>query len=333
MFGELELIEHFLTGFEIPVCSKDEVEVVHHRAFDAGHHVYPFAPLAVGGTPQIAWLDQVDRTGHAHPAIDHQDLAVVTQVRAAPTPLERRDRQHAVPLDTRLSEAFLHLPVTGQTPATDLIEEETHLDPASGSPLERLEHRLGVFLINTGDIELDVHVVVGGVDVLGHRLQDVLIVGVEAETVTTSQGVAGQVLVKFGNTRDPAREMAGNSIERVRSDRRHDLPVDGLLAFTPRPVEPVRTEQQEKNQADVGQQEDRKQPRHRGGGAAAPRHNTEHRDTDQQVHREQRVREPLRPIRWQKPDIAHPGVLSRSLLVVAASTGPHVSHLNTNRYV
>ena len=149
-----------------------------------------------------------------------------------------------------------------------------------------MEHRLGVFLINARDIELDVHVVGRRVDVLGHRLHDVLVVSIETESVTAGERITRQVLVELGNTRDPAREVTGNFIERIRAHRLHDFPVDNFLSFTPRPVEPVRTEQQENDEAHVRQQEDRKQPRHRGGGSAATGHDTEHRDADQQVHRE-----------------------------------------------
>ena len=77
VLGELELIEHLLTGFEVPVGCENEVQVVDHGAFDAGHHVDPFAPQLVSGTAQVARFDEVDRTGHADAAVDHEDLAVV----------------------------------------------------------------------------------------------------------------------------------------------------------------------------------------------------------------------------------------------------------------
>jgi hypothetical protein len=236
-------------------------------------------------------VDEVLRPGERDQAVHDQQLAVVAQVGALPLALERLHRQHRRPQHADPREAPLHLAVALGAPAGDVVEEHAHHDPASRGILEGLEERLGR-RIQREDVELDVHILLRGGDLVGHRLQGFLVVRVQLRVVAADHRHRPEVPVQFDDrleVRRPGR-LGAHPVDAV--GRVDDVLVDlALLLATPLRQAPV-AEQEEQQEAGHGQEEDREQPRHRGLRAPVPRDDDDGEDAQREVddHEQRRPR-------------------------------------------
>ncbi len=184
-----------LGGLEIPVADEDRLQLEHDGSFDAGHQ------LAVEGLRLVLDTMHVLRADPADLAVHHDDLAVVAQIEA----------RRLIPEAERKNEPQFHartLQALGDGLAVarraDGVDQETALHAAFGGALERAEH-LVAGLVVLEDVDHDMRMVAGGIDVGGDAVDHAVVVGVEHDAVVG----------KARKLADPVHEMGGHAVMRA----------------------------------------------------------------------------------------------------------------------
>ena len=92
---------------------------------------------------QVAGRDQVLRSHEPDSAVDHEQLAVVAQVRSPPSALQGLDRQHRMPLDAGGGQPLIHLFVPRIPPGRDVVVQQSNPYAPSNGVDQRLEELVG----------------------------------------------------------------------------------------------------------------------------------------------------------------------------------------------
>ena len=174
-----------------PVGGEDVLVLPHDRALEAHHRVDPGGEARLdreGGVGAVVGAAVGDAV------VDHHDLAVVAHVDAA---LERARQQEADRERHGEPHAGLGhaLPVLGADhgAGAEIVGHGAAGDAAGGGALQRLDH-LEAVGVGEPDVEADVDMALGGVDVGDDVVDDVVAVAEEPPAVAADRGEAGDRL-------------------------------------------------------------------------------------------------------------------------------------------
>src|SRR6185312_10789195 len=162
------------------------------------------------------------------------------------------------------------------------------------------------------DVELDVDVLLGRVDGLGHLLQQFPAVGDEVDPVALLHGEGPEVAVQQRSGLHPVRGIEFVVVQVQIPGGLEDALVDLALPVDPPLGELEVAEEQEQHQPGHGQEEDREQPRHRGGRAPVAGHDAEHDHTDADVHDPQDRQHPTGQAVPEEHRFSHPRTSPRT---------------------
>ncbi len=268
---------------DVPVGGEHDVQRGDDRA---GHEGGELPPLP-SGLPElgvvVAGLDQVLGADLADPAVHHEDLAVVPQVRPSPAALERLDRQHRMPGEAGFVESAQHLLVPRNPTAAEVVEQHTDGDAAGHRLPARLEERLG-HVVPGHDVELHVDVPLGGLDLPGHRRDRLRVVGGELELVAPSAWLGAEPPVERNRRLEPAGYVGRHrGCRDVGHPRGHQL-VDPLLHPPAATVDVRAADEQKRQDADERYEEHGQQPGGRRRRTTVLREQAEGCDLDAEVH-------------------------------------------------
>ncbi len=127
---------------------------------------------------EVAGIDQVHAPRPGDAAVDHDDLAVQAKIVARDDGRQQANGQRRLHADARLAE-LAGLPAFPPRPGADRIDQHAAGDaPPAGADQGREDRVGGPALVP--DVELHQHALLGPVDVLGDRLEDLFRLRMEA---------------------------------------------------------------------------------------------------------------------------------------------------------
>ena len=211
---------------------------------------------------------------------------MVAQVRALDLATQRLEREHEVPRHAHPLEPSDRGPVAGVREVAQVVEQHPHPDPTAVGGLEGVEES-GGRVIQQQDVELDVHRLGGRVDRRRHGVERLLVVRVQPRAVAADEGHRAEGAVQLDDRFEPRRprRVELHSVEALGG--LEDVVIDLLLALASLLRQPGAPHEQEQQDADVGNEEDRQQPRERRLRPPVARHVDEREHADDEVHDEQ----------------------------------------------
>ena len=280
-----------LVGLAVPVAEEDAVDRGHHRPFQAHHQIDPVQAAANVLSQVVAGVGQVLRAGEGHPAVDHQQLAVVAQVRTLVFPLEGLQGEHELPGRAHRVQPGQGLLVVGLAAICPVIKQNADADTALDGLLQCLEEGLGR-LIGLKNVELDVDVGVGLADGLRHRLDALLIVREQLCGVAAGQRHCAEIPVQSHHRLEPFRCRRLGAAHHLALGGLADIGIDFVL-LAPASERQLRiTDQQEQKQPDLRDEKDGQQPGHCRSWAAIARNDDQGGHTDHGFHDREHDGEP-----------------------------------------
>ena len=175
-----------------------------------------------------------------------------------------------------------------------MVDEDSHPNPALVRGQQRFEEPPRR-VIDGDDVELEVDEPSGRIDLVGHRLHAGVVVDLQIEGVAVRHRQRAQFEVELRRGAQRFGHVGG-----VADDR----PIIGLVPedvvdehlFVPPPLRQLRrAEQQERENSDVGDEEDCEQPAERDRWSAVVRNPAQRNDADDHVDRQKCDNQPVRP--------------------------------------
>jgi hypothetical protein len=279
---ELQLVFQGLVGFAQPVGGENNIQGGDDGPAQAGHQLHPLpAGLAVPGVV-VGGLDQVLRTGEGDFAVDHHDLAVVAQVRAAPLAVDGQQREHPLPLDLARPKPFEQVPVALHAEGTDVVKQHPDFHTTLGGFLQG-GHEVVRDVVRAHDVELGVDELLRFPDGLGHLKDRVRVPRDQVHRVAVHHGQRAQPPVQLCCGPHPFRARVGALDVGQRGNTGPHPFIDLLLLLPPAAGQLEVAEQQEEDDADERDKENAQQPSHCGSGPPVARDNAHGEHPDHQV--------------------------------------------------
>ena len=298
--GHIVLAQNQLVGLAVPVGREQRVDTGDDRSLEAHHEVFPVQAPTDVALLVVARVDEVLRSREADLSVDDEQLAVVAQVGALPLSAQRAHGQHVVPLRAHLREPPGRLAVADRANGCDVVEQHAHVDSALHGRLERVEEG-GGRVVERQDVELHVHRLSGFTDGIRHRLERLLVVGQQLGVVAADQRHRAEVAVEFDDRLEPVGPwwFALDVLHALGAFE--DVLVDLLLLAAATPGQLRVADEQEQQDAHVGDKEDREQP---GQGRLRP---PVARNVDDREHADDEVRQHQQG-RQRQVEVEHYGV-------------------------
>lgn len=192
-----DFFEEEFFGFCVPVRDEDGVELVDDGAGAEEGEVLPVEAFFDVAAQVVAAVDGVLGAGEGVEAVDDEDFAVVAEVGALPLEAPGFEGEHEPPGHSGLVEFVLEFAPAGVFAGADVVDEDVDGDAALVGADEGVPEGFGGG-VEGGDVELEVDVLGGLVDAVGHFLDGRVVVAVEGEAVAADEGEGPELVVEVG---------------------------------------------------------------------------------------------------------------------------------------